>query len=101
MAGIQSLAQLITIYGDKFSITLRGCFSSFGVCAVNAQDTYTPQEYEKAFGAIEVLRKMKSANKDSRPELVKEKENVVKAEEISSLKPLNFYMKFSGHYPLL
>ncbi len=42
---------------------------------------------------------MKSANKDSRPELVKEKENVVKAEEISSLKPLNFYMKFSGHYP--
>ena len=99
LAGIQSLAQLITIYGEKFSITLRGCFSSFGVCAVNSQDTYTPQEYEKAFGAIEVLRKMKSANKDSRPELVKEKENVVKAEEISSLKPLNFYMKFSGHYP--
>lgn len=99
LAGIQSLAQLITIYGDKFSLTLRGCFSSFGVCAVNAQDTYTPQEYEKSFGAIEVLRRMKSANKDSRPELVKEKENVVKAEEISNLRPLHFYLKFSGHYP--
>ena len=99
LAGIQSLAQLITIYGDKFSITLRGCFSSFGVCAVNAQDTYTPQEYEKSFGAIEVLRKMKSSHKDAKSELVKEKENVVKAEEISSLQPLHFYLKFSGHYP--
>lgn len=99
LAGIQSLAQLITVYGDKFSITLRGCFSSFAVCTVNALDTYTPQEYEKSFGMIEVLRKNKTGGKDSKHELIREKENVVKAEEISSLKPLNFYLSFSGHYP--
>ncbi|WP_139845602.1 type IV secretion system DNA-binding domain-containing protein [Acinetobacter baumannii] len=99
LAGIQSLAQLNRIYGREDAMTLRGCFSSFGVCALNSQDTYTPQEYEKAFGSVEVLRRMKSANKDAKVELVKDKEHVVKAEEISNLRPLHFYLKFSGHYP--
>lgn len=99
LAGVQSLAQLNKIYGKEDAMTLRSCFSSFAVCPVNALDTYTPQEYEKAFGAIEVLRKMKSTTKDARSEVTKEKEQVVKANEISSLRPLNFYLKFSGHYP--
>lgn len=99
LAGIQSLAQLNKVYGKEDAMTLRGCFSSFGVCALNSQDTYSPQEYEKAFGAIEVLRKMKSTTKDARSEVTKEKEQVVKSHEISSLKPLSFYLKFSGHYP--
>lgn len=99
LAGIQSLAQLNKTYGREDAMTLRGCFSSFGVCALNSQDTYSPQEYEKAFGAIEVLRKMKSTTKDARSEVAKEKEQVVKSHEISSLRPLQFYLNFSGHYP--
>lgn len=42
---------------------------------------------------------MKSTTKDARSEVTKEKEQVVKSHEISSLKPLSFYLKFSGHYP--
>lgn len=99
LAGVQSLAQFNRIYGKEDAITLRGCFSSFAVCTLNSQDTYSPQEFQKAFGEIEVLRKMKSTTKDARAEIAKEKESVVKAYEISSLKPLNFYLKFSGHYP--
>ncbi len=68
------------------------------MCRKRSRHLY-PQEYEKSFGAIEVLRKMKSSHKDAKSELVKEKENVVKAEEISSLQPLHFYLKVFRSLP--
>lgn len=99
LSGIQGLSQLNKIYGREDAQTLRGCFSSFGVCALNSQDTYTPQEFEKSFGSIEVLRYKKPQNRNGHSTQAKETERVVKAEEISALKPLHFYLRFSGHYP--
>lgn len=57
LAGIQSLAQLNKVYGKEDAMTLRGCFSSFGVCALNSQDTYSPQEYEKALVPLKCYAK--------------------------------------------
>lgn len=102
VAGIQSRAQLDDRYGKNDAITLCNSFRSFALYGVGALDKYTAEEFSKAVGAHEVVRRRetRATGKLSVAEVRESPEPLVSPVEFHLLKDRHGYVKFSGDYPV-
>lgn len=105
MPGVQSLAQLNNTYGNNDALTLRNSFRSFISFGIGDLDTYTAEEFSKAFGKHTVIRKEASNTGGLATARVNTnkrsfEESLVTPAEIHLLPNLNAYIKFAGDYPI-
>ena len=103
-AGVQSVKQLASIYGDKESIILMSNFRNLVVLGGASTDPETSDFMSKAIGSMQVLREKVSkstGNGNSKSvEVINYTEEVVLPSEIASLPILHLFIKFAGEYPV-
>lgn len=103
-AGVQSVKQLSSIYGQEQSIILMSNFRNLVVLGGASTDPETSEFMSKAIGDMEVLREnvtRSSGNGGSTSRnTVKATERVILPSEIASLPILYLLIKFAGELPV-
>lgn len=105
VAGIQSVSQLVKIYGREGATIIMSCFRSLIVMGGSSADPETSEAMSKALGEHEIIRETKNKTSGSgkmstsRSEQVL-RERVVMPSEISSLPNLEGILALAGNYPL-
>lgn len=103
VAGLQSIAQLVTGYGPKGAETLLACFQNWLVLRV--ADAQTAEAMSKQLGDHEILRTEKSESRNDQGASKTEAQRhatqrVVMASEIQHLPDRTGYLSFAGAYPI-
>lgn len=99
-AGVQSIDQLKSIYGEKESVILMSNFRNLVVLGGSKTDPETSEFMSKAIGEMEVIRENITRSKEKSIQDTKYSERVVLPSEISNLAPLHLYLSFAGEYPV-
>lgn len=105
VAGLQSTAQLNSIYGKEEAQSLRSCFRSLFVLGGSNTDPETCEEMSRCLGDHEVERDKKShthgsKNKSKNTSPERNKERIVLPSEISNLPDLQGYLAITGNLPV-
>lgn len=104
VCGLQSVSQLVTIYGQQQAQTIRSCFRSLIVFGGSKTDPDTCEEMSKALGEHEVEREDFSRtighHNSSNRKTVHARERVVMPAEIAALPDLTGYVAFAGSSPI-
>lgn len=104
VAGIQSVAQLDDIYGQKEAQVLRSCFRSLLVLGGTRADPATCEEMSRGLGEQEVSRDRYSRSHSRHTSRStsddRTRERVVMPSEIAQLPDLSGYIGFAGDYPV-
>lgn len=103
-AGVQSVKQLSSIYGQEQSIILMSNFRNLIVLGGASTDPETGEFMSKAIGEMEVLRETVShstgSNRSKSRSMVKSSERVVLPSEINNLPNLHLFINFAGDLPV-
>ena len=107
IAGLQSVAQLNSIYGIHSATTLRSCFRNLLALGCSNADPETAKVISEGLGESEVERNQVSRSSTSRradASSTRSKhrtvEPLVLPSQLMSLAPLNGYLKLAGDFPV-
>lgn len=103
VAGLQSVAQLVSGYGPKGAETLLACFQNWLILRVS--DAQTAEAMSKQLGDHEIRRTEKSESRNDQGTSKTEAQRhttqrVVMASEIQHLPDRTGYLVFAGAYPI-
>src|SRR5699024_568349 len=103
--GLQSTSQLEYIYGRTMATTIRASFRNLAVLGGSKTDPQTAEDMSRSLGEHEVQRfdysvSRSVAMRNTSDQYRRERERVVTPSEIQSLKELEGYVAFAGHYPI-
>lgn len=106
VVGVQSTAQLDRLYGKDSATVLRGCFRNLVVLAIAKTDPSTAEEFSRALGEREVLRKEESRSNGASgtgmsQSLRRSRERLVLPSEISGLPSLHGFLAQAGDAPIV
>lgn len=104
ISGLQSTAQLDSIYGRELAIVLRSCFRNLIVLAIAKTDPDTSEMLSKSLGEREIDRDQHSRSEGSQGitknvTLQRIKERIVIPSEITGLPNLTAYLALAGNTP--
>lgn len=101
VAGLQSTAQLDSIYGQHDAQVIRSCIRSLVVLGGSKTDYQTSEDMSKALGEHEVERDKRSRNSGAKGSGVsnsdeRSRERIVTPTEIADLAPLQAFVAFAA-----
>ncbi|SAI46640.1 type IV secretion system protein VirD4 [Bordetella ansorpii] len=105
VAGLQSVSQLASIYGERVAQTIRASFRSLVVLGGSKTDPETAEEMSKSLGEHEVARpeytdSRQIGSRTTGERMVRSTERVVTPAQVQTLPDLNGYLAFSGARPI-